>query len=711
MPRKILGLLFSIFTGLCLCQIPAYSSNTMMYSQAFSNTGIFGGHVRILKLAPSNSSILYAITKSGNLLRSTDAGGSWESIKKGLGDTPIFDIAIDNTNADTIYVANKGSGIFKSIDRGGNWVAINNGIANFGVNTIAISPLDSNILYAGTDDPDGDTGRSSDFYKSTDGGNTWVRINGWVGGHIVRIVIDASNPARIYEMSNPVNSSRHNLARSNDGGQTWSILKDPKGEIGSSFFDTFDVDKNSGDLFVSRSGIYKSTDGGQTWSEVPTSDLGISSISGFILGFNNPETFYVFGEGGISKTTDNGASYTLMNEGLYDPEVETMIIDPTTPSIMYVGTNESGIFKSSNGGSTWTNSSAGMTDLTLTKLIFDPLDTQIVYTISKEKVFKSLNGGVDWDDVSNGLTHFSDVELTSIAVDPQNNNILYLGSDAETTPYGNGGLFRSQDSGNTWQNIYAKLGVAWFDYVEFLVIDSKNPSTLMVGLQEGLYKSIDHGESWSKVSAVYLSDLVVNPIDSNIIYGTDTVFIRKSTDQGINWTEVFQAVTDLENDVMGKLFIDPINADTVYFFVNGKGVYRGTDAGKTWATVNDGLTDLKVRHMAVHSSGTLYVVTENEGIFKSTNHGDSWVAQNVGLEASMVDVIAVNPKTNQELLSVVAGQIYKSTNGAECWFLITEADCNTAAPTATPVPTAKPTEIATPTPKANNGIFLPLVQR
>src|SRR5204862_1753586 len=71
-------------------------------------------------------------------------------------------------------------------------------------------------------------------------------------------------------------------------------------------------------------------------------------------------TLYAGTYGGVSKSTDGGATWTASNTGLTNTEVNVLAIDPQTPAILYAGTYYDGVFKSTDGGATWTASNTGL---------------------------------------------------------------------------------------------------------------------------------------------------------------------------------------------------------------------------------------------------------------------------------------------------------------------------------------------------------------
>ena len=122
------------------------------------------------------------------------------------------------------------------------------------------------------------------------------------------------------------------------------------------------------------------------------------------------------------------------------------------------------------------------------------------------------------------------------------------------------------------------------------------------------------------------------------------------------------------------LVIDPINSQTLYSGTNS-GVFKSTNGGASWITINSGLTDLSIRSLVIDptNSQTLYVGTSTGGINKTTNAGESWSAINNGLTNSYslkVTSLAIDPINNQIIYAATMNGAYKSVNGGATWTVV-----------------------------------------
>jgi photosystem II stability/assembly factor-like uncharacterized protein len=155
-----------------------------------------------------------------------------------------------------------------------------------------------------------------------------------------------------------------------------------------------------------------------------------------------------------------------------------------------------------------------------------------------------------------------------------------------------------------------------------------------------LYKSTNHGASWSKIGQGLPAKARINALNlvgAVVVAGTDQgIFI--SRDAGINWQP-----TAMGGGTESRVLCLTVLAGRIFAGTQKHGVLVSDDAGSTWKTTNSGLTDLYVRSLL--TVGTkLYAGTDNRGVFVSENAGTSWTDQRMGLPESpqVFDLAAVD---------------------------------------------------------------------
>ncbi|MDQ6763917.1 MAG: glycosyl hydrolase, partial [Bacteroidota bacterium] len=214
----------------------------------------FGGSIGSVAVAPSNSSIVYAgegettlrgnVSEGHGMWRSDDEGRSWKHI--GLDNSRhIMRIVVHPANPDIVWVAALGHlfgasderGIYKTIDGGKNWKRVLFSDDMSGGAELVMEPDNPSVLYASTwtirRTPYSleSGGKGSALWKSTDGGEHWVKLNdkkGFPGKTTIGnigIAVSKVNPERVFAL---VESEKGGLLRSDDGGETWTnVSTDP----------------------------------------------------------------------------------------------------------------------------------------------------------------------------------------------------------------------------------------------------------------------------------------------------------------------------------------------------------------------------------------------------------------------------------------------------------------------------------------------------
>lgn len=246
--------------------------------------------------------------------------------------------------------------------------------------------------------------------------------------------------------------------------------------------------------------------------------------------------------------------------------------------------------------------------------------------------------------------------VADIAIDPANKRTWYVGAAA-------GGVWKSTNGGISFTPIFDGQGSFSIGTV---VIDHANPNVIWVGTGEnnaqrvvaygdGVYKSIDGGRSWTNMGlkqSEHIGRIVIDPRNSDVVYvaaqgplwkkGGDRG-VYKTTDGGKTWTKIL-SVDDWTG--ANDLQLDPRNPDIliatmwqrerrVYTFVAGgpgSGVWRSTDAGKTWTKSQSGFPDVDLGRIGLAMSpanpSVVYAIAEaadgKGGFFRSRDGGASW---------------------------------------------------------------------------------------
>ena len=252
----------------------------------------------------------------------------------------------------------------------------------------------------------------------------------------------------------------------------WKSLG-PLGSTGS--VSAVAIDAISGAIYVAGySGISKSVDGGATWVEA-SSGLAPRQVESLVLDPKSPSVLYAgtYG-GGVFKSIDGAASWTNLSGS--PSAAQALAIAPLTPSTLYAGTNGFGVFKTTDAGATWSRVN-GIVLRTIYTIVIDPRASGTVYVggqpdyLLSTGLEKTTDGGSTWKLVSTGPIP---ALAFALAINPASPSTVYLAQDADKAPK----LLRSTDGGDSWLSITDTLPPL---RPISLAIDAQSPQTVYVG--------------------------------------------------------------------------------------------------------------------------------------------------------------------------------------------------------------------------------------
>lgn len=273
-------------------------------------------------------------------------------------------------------------------------------------------------------------------------------------------------------------------------------------------------------------------------------------------------------------------------------------------------------------------------------------------------VWKTTDYGTTWNNVSDGF--FASPSIGDIAVAQDDPNIVYVGTGSDglrSNVIRGNGMYKSIDGGETWQHI----GLAETGHIGAVEIDPRNHNIVWVAAigqafnaneERGLFKTIDGGKTWNKVlyfsDQVGVSDLELLPGNSDIVFATAWRAERKP------WTIVSGGAAE------------------------EGGIYKSVNGGLTWDKITSGLPDKLIGKIDLAispaNSSIVYALIEapdeEGGLYKSIDQGESFtqVSDEKGIRTrpfyyANLDVDPQNPS----ILYVMATRYYKSIDAGETW--------------------------------------------
>jgi photosystem II stability/assembly factor-like uncharacterized protein len=565
------------------------------------------------------------------VFRTRDGGKTWEKVLHAAPDTGCADLVLDGQDAGTVYAAlwqfrrqpdfftsgGPRSGLFKSTDGGGTWKPIRKGLpeGDLGRIAIAVAPSKAGTLYATVE------AKKTALYRSDDGGETWTRVGdaSAVTGrpfYFSRLVVDPRNPDRVYKPG-------FSAAVSDDGGRTFATLGGG-GLFGPSYHGDVHAlwinPRNPEQIAIGTDGgLYFSADRGRGWrfvGNLPLSqfyhvstdlDLPYNVYGGLqdnatwygpsrrggpitnkhwnaivpgdgFWAFPDPtesDLVYAESQGGrlFRVRKSNGESKDIrpaprQGEPKYRFNWNTPIhMSRSAPGTLYYGAQF--LFRSRDRGESWErispdlttndpakqrqNESGGLTPdnstaenhCTIFAISESPRNGQVIWAGTDDGNLQvTRDGGQTWTNVVANVpglprnTWVSSVEAGHFEEGAAFATFDgHMGGDFATY------AFRTSDFGKTWQPL-ASRDMKWYAHV--VKQDTVNPDLLFVGTEWGLYVSLDGGKSFSQFSAglpnVAVRDLAIHPRDHDLVIAThgrgiyvvdDLTPLRKLTAQAL----------------------------------------------------------------------------------------------------------------------------------------------------------------------------------
>lgn len=283
---------------------------------------------------------------------------------------------------------------------------------------------------------------------------------------------------------------------------------------------------------------------------------------------------------------------------------------------------------------------------TVMSLGADPHDANRLYLgTSDGHVFTSSDEGAHWQLLSRIGIGQDDV-ITHIIVDSRDSKRLFASTWSLYT--GGGGVYRSNDTGRTWQNI----GLA-HETVRALAQSPTHPKTWLAGSLTGVYRSTDEGANWERITPAKHDDLknfdsvAFDPRDDNIIYAGTYHLPWKTTDGGKNWSPISKGMID-DSDVM-SIIVDPANPESVHATACS-GIYHSTNAAAQW-TKYKGIPFVFRRTQLIRQDPqhpeTLYAGTTS-GLWKTTSEAGQW--KRVTPLDWVINDIVIDPKNTERII-------------------------------------------------------------
>jgi photosystem II stability/assembly factor-like uncharacterized protein len=688
--------------------------------QFLGPTNISGRMTDVAVVEPKGRNYtIYVAGATGGVWRTANEGVTWEPIFDREITTSVGDITLAPSNQSIIWIgtgeanifrsSNAGAGVWKSTDAGRTWTHM--GLT--GTNTIPrilIHPTNPEIVYVAAGGNEWTSNPDRGVYKTTNGGRTWEKVlfvDDMTGAN--DLVMDPSNPNTIYastwqrvrrKWNDPrvePGFDKSSIYKTTDAGKTWkpivSGLPEPKfrGRIGIdiarsnprvlyAFVDNYEIARQAaaGELnayglqaapVIRGATVFRSDNGGESWRRVSEYDRTMERLAGtygWVFGQirvdpTNENKIYVMGVP-LVVSDDAGKTWRTLR-GMHGDH-HGMWIDPLNPNYV-VNVNDGGIAITYDGGTNWRTFYDNLPLVQFFNVQYDVASPFRVYGSIQDH--GSRRGVVDlsrgrhnipaqsWENAPGG-------EGTIHATDPRDPNIVY-----STSFYGS--LSRDDLGRNNRTLIVPRtrpgeppLRMQWLTP---FILSPHNPDVIYHGAQH-LYRSVDRGQTWERISADLtfndpakygdipyqtIFSIAESPFRFGLIYaGTDDGRVHMTRDGGKTWGEI--TGTLVPGKFIAEIVASAYDEGTVYLVQNGKRdddfapyVWKSTDYGRTWVSIVNNLTSgpVNVIKEDPKNRNVLYVGTD-QGAYASVDGGRSWNALPTGLPSTYVHDLIIHPR-------------------------------------------------------------------
>ena len=405
-------------------------------------------------------------------------------------------------------------------------------------------------------------------------------------------------------------------------------------------------------------------------------------------GTNNRTIWLGTAHGGVWKTTDNGANWTPLTDDQPSLAIGSMAIDPTNAEVIYVGTGEgngsgdsyygAGLLKTTNGGATW-------------RVIEGPIAT-----------------------AAPRLPVFRGVAIKQLTIDPRNSQTIYLCTRNASTngPAGGGaltgfapgqrGLWKSTDGGETWRNLEAPGANIVYNASQLLIHPNDSNTLFTSVFGRGIYRSKQAGEpgTWELLAGglpqgtdsqrvEMAAGAPIAPATQPTLYavvvnGSSTLQgIYRSTDNGETWQTLNNPASIAQPWYNIALAADAVTPNLVYLgLVN---LYRSVNGGQTWQNQTAGNTTDGGLHADQHAAlidptkPNLFFIANDGGMWRSENANDAattmrWVNLNATLNTIQFQGVALHPLDPDYLLGGTQDNGTNRFTGNKAWTNVAGGD-------------------------------------
>ncbi|MBI5869096.1 MAG: hypothetical protein HZB43_12565 [candidate division Zixibacteria bacterium] len=588
------------------------STNGGVTWSAMPNTGMTNAYIRAV-LALSSTDVF--VGTNDGVYHSVDGGSSWTFVLptlfsvRSLAYDPLSVRLYAGTYGDDLYYSTTGGGV-------GTWTKSivlddTSAVVMHHIRSVAVYGRDS--VYVGGSIADVASGGA--LFVSRNGGVGWSQVQRGKGirGSVVGIAISPNNP----DSSLIIGIVKLGVYKSTDGGISWLGIDGPStvhpiGDTNIScvaFTPAYRM--AAGD---STGGFYRRALGDTTLGWWPATGVPLMPAFPTSAWSNAAGMELMLGTDGkgVYRSTDSGATFAVSNSGMMGTAVRQILIASAGRIVVATGFGDK-IWYTDNGGTTWAQA-AVPTSNSIDDLAATSVPGTLYAGSYAAGVLKSTDNGQTWVNTDTTVINRF---VRAVAVAPGSATVAYAGTA--------NGVFKTINGGASWvstNGVYIPPSTA----VHSLAVSPFASNTVLAGTDSSyLYRTIDGGATWSHVATAagfHANDIFIRTVDfdpatSGRVYaGCDSGHVYISSDNGATWT--YLATLATVNSVR-QIRIDPAHPSHLFAATFGGGVFASQDGGATWANISGALPDSQLYTLTLDPAGpstNVYLGTRGHGLYK-----------------------------------------------------------------------------------------------
>ena len=511
------------------------------------SSGTMPINIDSMAIDPRNDDTIFAGTW-WRAYKSTDSGKNWRLIKNGMiDDSDVFAITIDPRDPDHL-VASACSGIYESNNNGERWQKLQ-GIPSQSRRTRSIvqHPSIPGTIYAGT---------TEGFWMTNNGGKTW-KLTTQRDLEINSIGVHPNAPNRVF-----LGTNNYGVLVSNDGGKSFKPTNDnftsrltysvtPDIQQPNRFYATTQNTATGGGF------VFISSDAGKTWNQAKSLDVSRVSPYAILQDKVSPNILYLGSNIGMFRSFDRGETWAQLTapkpakptrrarrgkaKPAPTPELETpglvKVIEEKVKVLAYTEDGKNGIFAGTDNG-----------------------------------LYRSYDVAKGWEKLSLGEGINENVFVVHSS--PNQPDTIWVGTATS-------GVLVSHDNGTTWQQISGKNTPPTNAPISSIMVDPQNSENIYVGTSQTFYLSRDSGKSWTRrggnLPLGNYTSILINPNNSDELFISSALQsdggVFYSSDAGMNWDRLDSKELKLPSHRVWSMQFDPGNPNRIIAGSHSSGVY------------------------------------------------------------------------------------------------------------------------------------------